>query len=279
MMYASRKQMPPRLPCSRTLRSLRVPTVWEPDERAEKLLKVLGSSFRDNSEQQPSTLPLDDEFRMLLAVLAEVTVALDHSQRLGLDKVFKDPRIFLGNCDWVTHGLLSMPSFLTKGDGKSSGGLSGEDGEDISESPHSRAAGSVSASLDSVLCEICRLGTLLYVDIVIYPTPPQAGVKNQLSRLLLPLLQSLEETSLLEEDALVVDLVLWAAMMGAISARCTELQDTYIDYIADNCTPKSRSWEDIELGLQSFCWFSSVCDESAKQIWCQAQDIAATPDR
>ena len=273
MVYAARKQTAPRLPCFRTLRRLRVPTVWVPDERAEELLGILGSSFREEpGRESSSALPLDDKFRVILGVLAEVTAALDHSQRLGIG-VFKDPQIFVGNCDWVSHSLLSVPSYLTSDEEESSKGLKEGVIESVIEgnSP-------ISASLDTVLCEVCRLGALLYIDMVIYPTPPQAGVKNQLSKRLFPLLQSLEEISLWEEEALVADLVLWAAIMGAIAARYTELQDTYTEYIAQNCMAGSRSWEDIEPRLQSFFWFNAVFDGSAQQIWREAQGMATTPD-
>lgn len=260
MMYAARTQRSPRLPCTQTLRPLRVPTVWQPDERAEKLLKIIGSSFRDYTERPSSVLQLENRFSMLLGTLSELCAALDHSQRLGM-KVFEDPHVFIGNCDWVSHSLLSMPSFLAENNEKS-----GEDGGEANSSS--------SPSLDATLSEICRLGALMYIDMAIYPTPPQAGVKNKLSQLLFPLLRSLVETESLEGHSLVADLVLWGTMMGAISARSTELQDSYIDFIADNRIGRLRSWEEIGPRLLSFLWLNSVFDELARQLWHQAEQIA-----
>ena len=281
MLYSFRTQTRPKLPCHRSLKPLRVPTVWQPDERAEELLAIAASSFLDD-DSGPPAVRLDDNFRRLLGVLGELSAALDHCQRLGLS-VFKEPHIVLWNCDWVSHGLLSLYPYLPEhdfsesvmetegcGDVTMDAGMMGADEGEADE------ADPVSHSPNSILSEICRLAALLFIDMVIYPTPPQAGVKNKLSKMLLPLLHStVADISLpTEYPAPLADLMVWGALMGAISARCTELQDEYIAFVADNCLDRLSSWGDIEPRLQSFVWLNDVFDEPAQKIWQQAKELA-----
>jgi len=281
MLYGFRTQTRPRLPCYRSLKPLRVPAVWQPDERAEELLAIAASSFLDD-ETGPPAVRLDDNFTRLLGVLGELSAALDHCQRLGLS-VFKNPHIVLGNCDWVSHGLLSLYPYLPEHDFSESvvetegqGGVMMDADETGVETAAADDAELDSHSPNAILSEICRLAALLFIDMVIYPTPPQAGVKNKLSKMLLPLLQStVADTSLLTEyPAPLADFVVWGALMGAISARCTELQDEYIAFVADNCLDRLSSWGDIEPRLQSFVWLNGVFDEPAQKIWKQAKELA-----
>jgi hypothetical protein len=281
MLYGFRTQTRPKLPCYRSLKPLRVPAVWQPDERAEELLAIAASSFLDD-DSGPPAVRLDDNFRRLLGVLGELSAALDHCQRLGLS-VFKDPHVVLENCDWVSHGLLSLYPYLPEHDFSESV-IETEGYEDVMmdadtigvDAGEADEADPISHTPDSILSEICRLVALLFIDMVIYPTPPQAGVKNKLSKMLFPLLQStVADTSLLTEyPAPLADLVVWGALMGAISARCTELQDEYIAFVADNCLDRLSSWGDIEPRLQSFVWLNDVFDEPAQKIWQQAKKLA-----
>ena len=251
-MYAARKQQAPRIPSLWTLRPSVHPSVWQPDEKAKQLLQVSGTRFRDGL-QDPYLL--DDELAAALVALSDVSVALDHFHRRG-GKVFKAAHVWLENSDWATHQLLSTPSFL-KANGVS------WSLEDLPE------AGSVDPNL--LLCEICRLVAMMHMDITIFPSGREAGVRVRLAREIYALLELLQQVIPSWKDQHSVhDLVLWASLMCSIGMLPQDVEDSYINFIAETYSPELlKDWKSVESSLRAFLWLGPTCTELAQDI-CRA---------
>lgn len=244
MIYAVRTQQKPRFACTKTLRSINHPSVWHPDQRAEELLDTLGSGFKDDN----LTFALDQGLQTTLLTLAEMTAGLDHFQRCGA-KPFTDLIAMLDNTDWAAHRLASMSSFVEE-----EHEMENEFDEDD-------------------LNEACRLAAWLYIDIVVFPTPPQAGVKDTMSALLLPILETASEYG--EHAETIGGLALWAALIGAIAARGTALEDSYVSLMRRLIVSMGGlSWDEAKELTKTFLWLSSVCDEPAKDVWGMAVEAS-----
>lgn len=236
-MYAIRSRQKPRFACKKTLKLIQHPSIWEPDQRATSLLDVLGSSFKD---EEALPFNLDDQLKIVILVVAEMTAGLDHFQRCGA-KAFKNLLAMLNNTDWAAHRLASMSEFEE------------EEGQELH---------------DNVWNEICRLTTLLYIDIASFPTPPQAGVKKTLCTLLLDKILMLAEYDYWMEVDLLKHLLQWAAMIGAIASRGVELEHLFTDFIADAFVSEDElTWNEVKERMVTFLWVDVVCDQPAKEIW------------
>lgn len=244
MIYAVRTQQKPRFACTKTLRSINHPSIWNPDKRAEELLDTLGSGFKDEN----LTFALEQGLQTTLLTLAEMTAGLDHFQRCGA-KPFTNLIPMLDNTDWAAHRLASMSSFV------------GEEHESENEFD------------EDDLNEACRLAAWLYIDIVVFPTPPQAGVKDTMSALLLPILEKMSRHG--EHMESLGGLALWAALIGAISARETALEDSYVALIKRLLVSLGGlPWDEAKELIKTFLWLSSVCDEPAKGVWERALEAS-----
>ena len=79
------------------------------------------------------------------------------------------------------------------------------------------------------LLELCRLGMLLFSNLVIYPLPPAAGVGSKLS---LDLRKTIDCITIHDLWPVYPDLLLWSTMLGAISANDGEDQLWYTTKLA-----------------------------------------------
>lgn len=180
----------------------------------------------------------------ILQVMIEITAALDHYCRGGpgaptsLD-------VLANNCDWVSHTLLSTPSYLKPSD-KSS--IDRQSSLDITTTLH----------------EICRLCALLYLDMVILPSPSHTGIKLRNSTRLLRLIETMQRGEDIE-DSCVLEFLTWATVLGAIAARFTQLQVMYSNHIER--ISRDTSWGTLYPQLKRYLWFKPVCDSVALRIW------------
>lgn len=209
--------------------------MWQPDAQAKELLKSLGSAFKDKTLE----ISLDPELQTILLALAEITAGLDHFERCGA-KPFKNLLVLLDNTDWAAHCLVSMPAFEVEG---------------------------YQGLHENIWNDICRLSALLYIDIVVFPTPPRAGVKDTLSSLLYTKLLVLVECEYWGDSKPLMDVLFWATLVGAIAANGTVLEDSYTSFIADTFASEGFiTWDDAQYHMKTCLWFSSVCDEPVKNI-------------
>ncbi|KAF4461696.1 hypothetical protein FALBO_11498 [Fusarium albosuccineum] len=232
----------PRFSCPRQLKPLLDDGAWKPDEEAIQMLKTLGE------ELQPSpnmTWPpfLTPEMVEVVQAMAEITVALDHHSRSGPGAPTSVDVLF-NNCDWATHTLLSIPPYIELPD---------------ENRPQERVPNIVSC-----LREICRLCALVYVDMVILPTPPHTGIKRRLSEGILRLIETVLYGNG-ERHSRVSEFLVWATMLGAIAARFTDLEGSYRKHIKK--IVQISAWDVIHRQLKRYLWFGPVCDDPAVKIW------------
>ncbi|CAH0022470.1 unnamed protein product [Clonostachys rhizophaga] len=247
----------PRVPCQWGLRTLRHPKAWRPDDKAIKMLLVAGSYFGQPKKDSltSSGLRLDGQMCETVSVLAGCSVVLDHIQRVG-PEVVMDPHVWMGNCNWACHKLLSLGALLP-----------------VTREIYSEPEGEEKKALDvSAYCsELCRLAALLYFDQIIFPTfNPQAEIKSRLTSRLLDLLEAVQEGIDSHEWAMVCDLVRWAALIGAISSMAVGLavMDRYVTFIANHCMGDAMywGWEAVRDRLVSFLWVQDL-DQRGQKIW------------
>ncbi|CAI6091669.1 unnamed protein product [Clonostachys chloroleuca] len=247
----------PRVPCQWGLRNLRHPKAWRPDDKAIEMLLVAGSYFGQPKKDSltSSGLRLDRQMCETVSVLAGCSVVLDHIQRVG-PEVVMDPHVWMGNCNWACHKLLSLGALLP-----------------ATREIYSEPEGEEKRALDvSAYCsELCRLAALLYFDQIIFPTfNPQAEIKSRLTGRLLDLLGAVQEGIDSHEWAMVCDLARWAALIGAISSMAVGLtvMDRYVTFIANHCMGDAMywGWEAVRERLVSFLWVQNL-DQRGQKIW------------
>ncbi|KAH7124972.1 hypothetical protein B0J13DRAFT_455230 [Dactylonectria estremocensis] len=243
LVHCARVEAAPRFPCPRQLKSILQEGQWTPDMEANEMLTTL----REGLPPSPNAwwpACLERKIINILQVMMEITTALDHYCRGGpgaptsLD-------VLANNCDWVSHTLLSTPSYLKPSD---QSGLGRQSSLDITTTLH----------------EICRLCALLYLDMVILPSPSHTGIKLRNSTRLLRLIEAMQRGEHIK-DPCVRGFLTWATVLGAIAARFTQLQVPYSDHIER--ISWDTSWDTLYPRLKRYLWFRPVCDSPALRIW------------
>ncbi|KAH7176259.1 hypothetical protein EDB81DRAFT_897429 [Dactylonectria macrodidyma] len=148
-------------------------------------LHLLAGRYRRLESQ---TLYLDRKMVKPLLVVADITVALDHYCRGGQGAP-ASLNVLLNNCDWVVHTILSIAPYTRLAASRDSPGQDAND------------------SITTSLYEICGLCALLYIDMVILPTPPHTGIKLRHSKIILRLIEEIQQEHP-AEDPHVIDFFL-----------------------------------------------------------------------
>ncbi|KAH7124803.1 hypothetical protein EDB81DRAFT_811884 [Dactylonectria macrodidyma] len=255
LVHCARVEATPSFPCPRQLKSILQGGQWTPNIEANEMLTTLGEGLPPSPYAWwPACLKR--KMINILRVMIEITAALDHYCRGGpgaptsLD-------VLANNCDWVSHTLLSIPSYLKPSD-KSK--LDRQPGLDITTTLH----------------EICRLCALLYLDMVILPNPSHTGIKLRNSTRLLRLIEEMQRREHIE-DPHILEFLTWATVLGAIAARFTQLQVLYSNHIER--ISRNTSWGALYPRLKRYLWFRPVCDSPALRIWFESgkRDVSLYP--
>ncbi|KAH6962672.1 hypothetical protein BKA56DRAFT_636921 [Ilyonectria sp. MPI-CAGE-AT-0026] len=239
MLYNARLGSVPRFPCDRQLQTILQTELWQPDQKATHLLKILGKAFRPalGDESSGITSQLNQNMTDVLATMAEITVALDHFHRGGSGAP-ESLDVLANNCDWVSHKLLSTTSYLTP---------------DVDE----LNAGQLPMETGPVLREICRLSSLIFLDMIILPTPPHAQIKYRHSLAMLPLVSALQGSEW-NADGCVSEFLIWATMLGAVASRFTELHGSYLDLVYEYQARRCSTWETIRPRINRHLWLDCI---------------------
>ncbi|KAI5457556.1 hypothetical protein BGZ63DRAFT_394970 [Mariannaea sp. PMI_226] len=251
MLYNARLGRKPRFPFYRESRGSLRGDLWQPDEAANQLLETVGASFRQQEDHTSfmAKIQLDGDVTAALATVAEVTVALDHFCR-GSPGAPPSLDVLANNCDWASHKLMSINSYLIPENGESS----------ISyQSP---------LNPWPLLREICRLSSLIYLDMVILPTPPHTKIKYNHAENMLPLILTVRGASF-DSCGGISEFLIWATLLGAISSRFTELEGSYLKLLKD--ISEEDQWDRVKLLVKKYLWWDYVCDLPAKALWLEAR--------
>lgn len=178
--------------------------------------------------------------RELLSVLeafCEVTVALDHYARGGPTA----PDLV----DLVTARFAAQHRLLSQLPPPQSNFLDG----------------------DKSVLHACRLATLIFSDMVIFPLPPTQGVKHRLAPLLRHTLQACSIACSWDLHAYVL---LWATTLGAIAATYTPDRGWYVKQMLEHVENLGIDhWSTLDSLCSKFLWWKPVCGEPAENLWAE----------
>ena len=204
--------------------------VLQLDEAASKFLSSICSGFNPLRSTDPRLWEI-------LKSTGEVTVALDHHQRSGrLHPRLKDVVI---SANSVHHALCSLPS--------------------------ARLLDTRSNNDD--IYELCRLATLIYSDMVLFPLPSCTGVKPRLADSIRTLLESRMTEWLPEtKDSAMM---LWAIFLGTIAATFSHHRTWFVSKLA-TLTAKiviPLDFSCFKSMMESFLWWDFIFEEPSLTIW------------
>jgi hypothetical protein len=198
-----------------------------PDAIARIYSEQLGSAF-----DQMDILDLG--VVSIITSMCEATIALDHLQRdtRGAPTLASLTRSRNG----IQHRLLSLPPKNTL------------------------------TSNEEVVAELLRIALLIYSDIVLFPTPPQTGVRTRYAAsLILPLTLVRQELWSSHEAFLT-----WVMTLGGISAHRTNLRRFFVDPLRDHGQVLThRHCGDLMTG---FLWWAPVCNPPAQDLWREVRE-------
>ena len=111
----------------------------------------------------------------------------------------------------------------------------------------------------------CRLATLIFSDMVLFPLPPTQRLKPRLALLLH---QALEAGKLLSGWELHAQIYVWMLTLGAIAASFTPERTWYMDQLMELIeTLGIQDWSTIESICCRFLWWKPVCNEPGQRLW------------
>lgn len=229
IVYASLELTQPGCPPRHTRDSLVASCKHIMDMEALELSRTLGQGFH-------ILLPngLQKDLRETLESISEITVALDHYQRGG--RYAPSLSDIIAARTVTQHRLLSLapPS------------------SDIPQP-------------DECIYNATRVAALIYSDMVLFPLPPQAGVKPKLADMLRRALDCCTIQSCWGSHP---RLLLWTVVVGGIAASSTSHRPWYASRLHKLSTKlEIYDWELIKKILSSFLWWDYICDEPAKKLW------------
>ncbi|KIV89266.1 hypothetical protein PV10_08845 [Exophiala mesophila] len=115
------------------------------------------------------------------------------------------------------------------------------------------------------IIQACRLATLVFSDMVIFPVPPMQGVKPRLASMLK---KALEGCAASRNGSSYAYMLLWATSLGAISASFTPDRPWYVEQLSQQVLLLGiDQWSSMEFALSKFLWWSPVCNEPGEKLW------------
>lgn len=123
-------------------------------------------------------------------------------------------------------------------------------------------------SRDSVLYEACRLATLIYSNLVIFPLPACSGVQSRLAVQIRRVLDSCGVYSCWVEEPLTM---LWLTTMGGIAATDEVDRLWHVGRLRLICFEILQgsipTWQACTEVLETYLWWHHVCDEPGRLLW------------
>ena len=170
----------------------------------------------------------------VIHTIRDIVVGLDHYTRGGTDAPELMQIAMIRN--FAQHDLLSLPHIS-----------------------------SVISSEEDCIYEVCRLSCLVFADMVLWPLPASAGIRERLAE---KSSSALSACRLLSSWTKYPSLLLWTTVLGGIAAKGT-VREVYFFRQLDNGIIKRtvNAWPVVKSILQTFLWWDFTCDELAETFW------------
>ncbi|EXJ69977.1 uncharacterized protein A1O5_07050 [Cladophialophora psammophila CBS 110553] len=127
--------------------------------------------------------------------------------------------------------------------------------------------------LEQLVHSCCRLGSLIYSDMVLFPMPSCTKIKPRLAQELRQFLEESQEMQVIIEEGKdsISDMILWVLVMGGIAAAFTEnrqwFQTRLRRRIKSDAKFKSGTWAEFKWHVSKFLWWDPVVDGPAMKLW------------
>lgn len=125
--------------------------------------------------------------------------------------------------------------------------------------------------LERQLANCCRLASLIYSDMVLYPMPANAQVKPRLAEELRRELEDFD-WSMLTFGKLdhVDDLLTWILTFGCVAASFTCHREWFIQRLSKAITHRLYEWQVFKSKMEIYLWWTPVCEFPARGAWNEA---------
>lgn len=142
-----------------------------------------------------------------------------------------------------------------------------------------RRAERIGMSRESIVYEACRIATLIYSNMVIFPLPVCSGVSGRLATQMRRALEAGDEVSAWEDEPFTL---LWLTTMGGLAASTDGDEGNAAAAVAADRSWFIRrlkflsaevlqgsitSWAQCSDILESFLWWHHVCDDPGRFLW------------
>ena len=193
-------------------------------------LKKLGSGFGDLPSRFTST-PLCS----IIDTICEISIGYDNYLRGVAPHPSLERILWARNC--LQHDLISLPD-------RSQEGL----------------------QHDCCLYELCRLSTMAYMLLVLFPVPRIAGMHPRLAERLVITLDRCTKLGMWNDYP---GLLLWSTMLGGIVARETTSLTRLYREMSSSAPIKhiASAWSLVNDICLRYLWFEDECDEAGQAFW------------
>lgn len=127
----------------------------------------------------------------------------------------------------------------------------------------------VETEQEYALSKLCQFSATIYSLLIVFPLPPTTAPFATLARQLKEQLSKLCVNTLWDQAP---QLMLWIAVMGAISAIGTRERSSYVSMLVRPTRRlKMNNWVEMKDCLQDFLWFGSTSDVDGADLWKEVQ--------
>lgn len=130
------------------------------------------------------------------------------------------------------------------------------------------------ATADDCLYEICRHTAFAYMALALHPISRENSPNSELAKRLRALLSSASFHDLWSTYS---SLLLWAAMLGGIMAKNTDMRSWYVRYLARSGVKHTLvTWSSLRDLLSTYLWLDSECEEEGLALWKEVWDTTSS---